>query len=64
MTREEFKAWLHENYHVGSRESSMGPELVENILAWAGRMSDEDMYDFLCFMFDDVPESVIRRVTY
>lgn len=64
MTREEFKEWLYENYDVGSRCDSMGPDLVDNILAWAGRLSDKEMYDFLCFMFDDVPESILRRVTY
>ena len=64
MTREEFKNWMYENYWVGTRCESIGPDLLDNVLAWAGRMSDEEMYDFLCFMFDFVPESVLRKVTY
>lgn len=64
MSREEFKNWMYENYYVGSRDDSIGPDLMDNILSYAGRMSDEDMYHFLCFMFDFVPESVIRKVEY
>ena len=64
MTRDEFRAWLYENYNVGDRCYSMGPTLVDNILHYAGILSDEDMHTFLGEMFDDVPDEIIDSITF
>lgn len=66
MTRDELRSWIYEHYNVGARCDSLGPDLLDNILAWAGRYSDEEMRAFLGAMLpdDEDLQKLIECVTY
>lgn len=62
MGKCEFEQWIYENYTIG--ENAMARELLENVLDAADGMGPEEQYDYLCRMIPQVPESVIRTVSY
>lgn len=66
MTRDELQDWIYRNYHVGTNSDSMGPDLLDRVLEWAGRYSDEEMREFLSFMLpdDDDLQELIQTVVY
>lgn len=66
MTRDELKTWIYQNYNVGCKADSMGPDLLDRVLAWAGQYSDEEMREFLSFMLpdDEDLQELIQTVVY
>lgn len=66
MTRDELKTWIYQNYNVGGNDDSMGPDLLDRVLEWAGRYSDEEMREFLSFMLpdDEDLQELIQIVVY
>lgn len=66
MTRDELRDWICQNYHVGTTSDSMGPDLLDRVLAWAGRYSNEEMREFLSFMLpeDDDLQELIQNAVY
>lgn len=62
MNENEFAQWIYENYTIG--DNPMARELVENVLHYAEGMEPEDQYIYLCMMIPQVPEAVIRKVSY
>lgn len=62
MSKSEFAQWIYENYTIG--DNAMARELLENVLDEADGMEPGEQYDYLCRMIPQVPESVIRTVSY
>lgn len=62
MNEDQFAQWIYENYTIG--DNPMARELLENVLEYAEGMEPEEQYDYLCRMIPQVPEAVIRTVSY
>lgn len=62
MNSDQFAQWIYENYTIG--DNPMARELLENVLEYAEGMESEEQYDYLCRMIPQVPETVIRTVSY
>lgn len=62
MDNDQFAQWIYENYTIG--DNPMARELLENVLGYAEGMEPEEQYNYLCRMIPQVPEAVIRTVSY
>lgn len=62
MNSDQFAQWIYENYTIG--DNPMARELLENVLEYSEGMESEEQYDYLCRMIPQVPETVIRTVSY
>lgn len=62
MNSDEFAQWIYANYTIG--DNPMARELLENVLEYAEGMEPEEQYSYLCRMIPQVPEAVIRTVSY
>ena len=62
MNSDHFAQWIYENYTIG--DNPMARELLENVLEYAEGMEPEEQYNYLCRMIPQVPEAVIRTVSY
>lgn len=62
MNSDQFAQWVYENYTIG--DNPMARELLENVLEYAEGMEPEEQYNYLCRMIPQVPEAVIRTVSY
>jgi len=63
MTRTEFEQWIIEEY-PNAFTTHFATEMLSNILDYAELTPYEDRYSFLNDILPQVPESVIRRVTF
>jgi hypothetical protein len=62
MDKNEFAQWIYENYTID--ENPMAREMLENILEYAEGMDENEQYLYLNRMIPQVPESIIRKVSY
>ena len=62
MDRKEFAQWIYQNYTID--ENAMARELLENVLEYADGMNEKEQYEYLCRMIPQVPESIIKKVSY
>ena len=62
MDRNEFAQWIFKNYTID--ENPMARELLENVLEYAEGMKGEAQYEYLCRMIPQIPEAIIRKVSY
>ena len=62
MDKNEFEQWIFANYTID--ENPMARELLSNVLEYADGMSECEQYNFLCRMIPQVPEQIIRQVSY
>lgn len=62
MDNDKFEQWIYENYTIG--EKAMARELLKNVIEYAEGMEPGEQYNYLCRMIPQVPEAVIRTVSY
>ena len=63
MNKDEFKAWILQEYSAFDyNHFALG--MPGSILDYADGMNAEEQYTFLCMMIPEIPESVIRQVSY
>jgi len=58
----EFTQWIYNNYTIG--DNSMARELLENVLDYAKGMNETEQYTFLRRIIPQVPDGIIRKVSY
>lgn len=63
MNSDEFRRWIYDNYNVPGNNCTLAPSMLDGILEWAEGLEPEEQYRFLCTVFPNLPESVIRRVS-
>lgn len=63
MNEIEFAQWIYKNYTIGA-SNPMARELLENVLEYAEGMAGDEQYRYFCQMIPQVPEAIIRQVSY
>lgn len=66
MNKDEFRQWIYDNYHVPADNCTLAHDMLDGILDYAediaAAQGQAEQYEFLCRMFPQFPESIIRRV--
>lgn len=62
LNRDGFAQWIFENYTIDN--NAMGRELIENVLEYAEGMEGGEQRKFLARMIPQVPEVILRCVSY
>ena len=62
IDREEFRAWIYENYNVPGNACT--PNMLDGILDYATGMPPKEQHRFLCSMFPSLPEEVICQTKF
>lgn len=67
MNKDEFRHWIYDNYNVPGNNCTLAPGMLDAILDYAegitAAQGEAEQYEFLCRMFPQFPESIIRRVS-
>lgn len=64
MSKEEFRAWIYENYNVPGNNCTLAPSMLDGILEWAEGMESGQRLCFFETVFPDLPDRVLRQVDY
>lgn len=63
MKRDEFRAWIFQNYNVPDGNTTIAPEMLDGILDYAEQMKPTTARFFLKKMLPSIPYEVIERVS-